>query len=135
MKQIVSDPKEILGKWLCDRTGGTYTGEGQYIGLVEGGNILAVVGFEDYNHASIRMHVAAEGKRWMTREYLRFCFWYPFKQLKVKKIIGLVSSNNEQALRFDKHLGFIEEAIIKDAAPDGDLFILTMTEKQCRFIS
>lgn len=135
MKQIISEPKAILGKWLCARTGGTYTGEGQYIGLVEGGKILAVVGFEDYNYASIRMHVAAEGKRWMTREYLRFCFWYPFKQLKVKKIIGLVSSNNHQALKFDRHLGFVDEAVIKEAAPDGDLVILTMSEKQCRFIT
>lgn len=135
MKQIVSEPKDILGRWLCERTAGTYTGEGQYIGLLEDGQIIAVVGFEDYNGASIRMHVAAVGKRWMTREYLRFCFWYPFEQLKVKKIIGLVSSNNEQALRFDRHLGFVDEAVIKDAAPDGDLHILTMNKEQCKFLA
>lgn len=135
MKQIISEPKDILGQWLCSRTGGIYTGEGQYIGLVENGQIIACVGFEDYNGASIRMHVAGEGKRWLTRDYLKFCFWYPFEQLKVKKIIGLVSSKNEQALRFDKHLGMVHEATIKDAAPDGDLLILTYTKEQCKFLA
>lgn len=135
MKRIISEPKDVLGRWLCERTGGTYTGEGQYIGLFDDEKIIAVVGFEDYNGASIRMHVAAEpGCRWMTREYLRLCFWYPFEQLKVKKIIGLVDSTNEQALKFDRHLGFHDEAIIKDAAPRGDLHILTLTKAQCRFI-
>lgn len=134
VKSIVSEPKNELGRWLCERTGGTYSGEGQYIGLLENGQIIACVGFEDYNGASIRMHVAAEGKRWMTRDYLRFCFWYPFEQLKVKKIIGLVDSSNEQALRFDRNLGFQDEGLIKDAAPHGDLHILTMTKAQCRFI-
>lgn len=134
MRSITSEPKEILGRWLCERTGGTYTGEGQYIGLVEDGQIIACVGFEDYNGSSIRMHVAGEGKRWLTREYLRFCFWYPFEQLKVKKVIGLVDSSNEQALRFDRHLGMIEEGRIKDAAPNGDLIIMTYTKQQCKYL-
>lgn len=133
MRQIVSEPKEILGEWLCSRVGGTYTGEGQYIALIKDGQIIACVGYDNYNGSSIRMHVAGEGKKWMTREYLRICFWYPFEQLKVKKIIGLVDSTNKQALNFDKHLGFIEEHVIKEAGQIGDLHILTMTREQCRF--
>ena len=134
MKTIITEPKDDLGRWLCHRTGGNYSGEGQYIGLVNNGVLVAVVGYEDYNGKSIRMHVAAEGKSWLNKEFLWYAFHYPFNELKVTKILGLVDSTNEAALRFDKHLGMIEEAVIKDAAPHGNLHILTMTRDQCRFL-
>jgi L-amino acid N-acyltransferase YncA len=130
---IVCDRQAALGRWLCARTGGTYQpGTGVYIGLETGGKLAAVAGFEDYNRASIRIHLAVDGK--MTREFLRVAFSYPFEQLQVCKLIGIVSSANRAALRLDRHLGFVEEAVIKDACPDGNLHILTMTRKQCRFI-
>lgn len=133
MKRIVTDNQDLLGNWLCSRTGGVYTGGGSYIGLIDENNtIIAVAGYEDYNGASVRAHIAFEGR--LTKEFIWFGFWYPFEQLKVKKIIGLVSSNNEKALKLDKHFGYIEEAIIKDAAPDGDLHILTMTREQCKIL-
>lgn len=134
MARIVTDRQSELGHWLCSRTGGEYTGGGSYVGLEKDGSLVAVVGYEDYNGASVRMHVAGEGRRWMTRDYLWFCFYYPFEQMKVRKILGLVHSANADAIRLDKHLGFVHEATIADAVPDGDLLILTMTKEQCRFL-
>ena len=130
---IVTDRQEELGRWLCARTGGEYTGGGRYIGWQKDGEIVAVCGYEDYNGASLRMHVAGEGQ-WMTKEFLWFSFYYPFEQLQIKKIIGLVDSNNHKALRLDKHLGMVHEATIKDGVPNGDLLILTMTKEQCRYL-
>lgn len=134
--KIKTDDQDQLGAWLCERTGGSYLpGAGTYIGLEKNGILCAVVGFEDYNGASIRMHVAAEGKRWMIREYLWFCFYYPFEQLGVKQIIGLVSSANRQAIDFDLHLGFQHVATIPEGCPDGDMLILTMNRAACKFLS
>lgn len=131
---IVFDADRI-GPWVCKRTGGSYHGDGSAIGLERGGELVAGVLFDNYNGRSACMHVAAiPGKRWMTREYLRICFDYPFNQLKLQKLIGLVDSTNHDALSFDKHLGFIEEAVITDAGQHGDLHILTMTPEQCRFL-
>ena len=127
---------EDVCQWVTDRTGGKYYGgSGQGIGLVKDGQLIAGVMYDNYNIQSVQMHVAAmPGRRWMTREYLRLCFVYPFGQLAVKKIIGLVDSTNADALRFDKHLGFVEEAVIREAGKYGDLHILTMTRQQCRFL-
>lgn len=134
--KIKTDDQDLMGQWLCERTGGSYVpGAGTYIGLERNGELCAVVAYEDFNGASIRMHVAAEGKRWMVREYLWFCFYYPFEQLGVKQIIGLVNSNNAQALAFDEHLGFKRAAVIPEACPGGDLVILTMGRSECRFLS
>ena len=131
---IVSDRQDELGQWLCSRTGGTYVPDSErYIGLETDGKIVAVAGYADYNGASIRVHLAIEGK--LTPEFVKFGFEYPFKQLGVKKLIGLVASTNKKALKLDKHFGYVEEAVIKDAVPDGDLHILTMTKDQCRFLN
>lgn len=124
---------ERVGKWVCERTGGSYA-EGTAIGLEQDGKLIAGVLYDHYNGQSIAMHVAAEGKRWMTREYLWVCFHYPFEQLKVKKIIGLVDSTNLDAQRFDEHLGFEKEAVITHAGAVGDLIIYGMTKDKCRFL-
>lgn len=98
------------------------------------GALIAGVLFDNFTGRSVQMHVAGTGKRWLTREFLNFCFRYPFEQLKVNKVVGLVDSTNAAALRFDLHLGFQQEAVIKDAGKVGDTIILTMTREQCRFL-
>ena len=131
---IVFDANRV-GQWVCERTGGTYfEGSGQGIGLEKNGELIAGVVFDDYNHRSVRMHVAAIGKRWMNYAYLWTCFDYPFNQLKVNKIIGLVDSTNADARKFDEHIGFNLEAVIPDAGREGDLLIYTMTRQQCRWL-
>lgn len=129
---IVFDAERI-GPWVCERTGGRFEpGTSMAIGIQKDGCLVAGVLYDQFNGSSICMHVAIDGR--ISREYTRVCFDYPFNQLKVKKVLGLVDSTNEKALRFDRHLGFVQEACIKDAGKRGDLLILTMTKEQCRWI-
>ena len=135
MRQTFYD-ENVIGPWVCQRTGGQYFPDcgARAIGLVRDGNLVAGVLFEHYNGRSIAMHVAGEGRDWMTRDFLMECFRYPFVQLGVHKIIGLVDSSNRDARRLDEHLGFHMEAKIAGAAPRGDLMVYTMTREQCRFL-
>lgn len=134
--RIVTDRQDELGKWLCERNNAQYIpGQGWYIGNEKNGRLVGVVGFDNYNGASVCMHCAGEGKHWVTRDFLWFVFWYPFEQMKVNKIIGLVSSANLDAMKFDLNLGFVQEAVIKDAYRNGDMNILTMTREQCKFLA
>lgn len=132
---IVFD-KELIGPWICARIGGSFDKEScSTIGLTnKDDGLIAGVMYDHFNGRSLCMHVAAEGARWMTRDYLWTCFDYPFNQLKVGKIIGLVDSSNANARRFDEHLGFHLEAVIPDAGRHGDLLIYTMTRQQCRWL-
>lgn len=125
-----------LCRWVAERTGGAYySGSGSSIGLLKDGAIVAGVLYDNFTGKAVQMHVASDGSRkWMNREYLRTCFDYPFRQLGVNKVIGIVDSTNTDALRFDQHLGFVTEAVIKDAGKHGDLHILSMTRQQCRFL-
>jgi RimJ/RimL family protein N-acetyltransferase len=134
-KRIIFE-NERVGQWVCARTGGLYDAASTSIGLCQNGEIIAGVLFDQYNGRSACMHVAAvPGARWMTKGYLWVCFDYPFNQLKLNKILGLVDSTNLPARRFDEHLGFQLECCVKDAGRDGDLLIYTMTKQQCRHLN
>jgi RimJ/RimL family protein N-acetyltransferase len=133
--EIVYDAERI-GPWVCERAGGQWLpGRGTAIGLERDGELVAGVLYEDYNGANVVMHVASDGTgQWLTAEYLRTCFEYPFGQLGCKHVTGIVPSNNDKALTFDRRLGFEVEAVLAGAHPDGDLIVLHMKREKCRWI-
>ena len=95
-----------------------------------GGEVVAGAIFDSFNGASVVAHVAAQH---VNREWLRAIHWYAFDQLRVNCVLGIVSSDNEKALRFDKHLGFREITRIPNACPDADMVILTLTKEDRRY--
>lgn len=108
----------------------------QGIGLEKDGRLVAGVIYDDFNGSNIWMHVAAEpGKQWLTRDYLRACFAYPFNQLNCKRVSGWVEASNADARRFDEHLGFKQEAVLSSAARDGgDVIIYRMFKEECKYV-
>jgi RimJ/RimL family protein N-acetyltransferase len=106
------------------------------LGLEEDGELIAGVVFNWYTGASISMHVAAEpGRRWLNRDFLYRCFAYPFLQLNCNRVTGLVRVDNLDAQRFDEHLGFVQEGLIRQGADDKTDFILYgMLKDECRWL-
>lgn len=137
MPIVVTGKDEIFGPWFCKVQGTEFVpGASVYIGLMEGEEILAVAAYDNFNQANVNMHIAAiPGKRWLIREYLWYCFYYPFITLKVRRVTGIVPSGNLQARKFDENLGFTLEATLKDAHPDGDLLVYVMTKESCRWLT
>ena len=91
--------------------------------------------YEEFTGKSVKMHTAGFVPRWVTRDLLWCCFHYPFEQLGVTKVIGIVNSSNLKALAFDRHLGFKEEAVISDVYPDGNAIVMGMYRQDCRWLS
>ena len=126
---------EGVAQWVCSQTENEYfPGAFQGIGILKDNEIVCGSAFDGYNGSSVQIHVALKPGARMTLEWIRAVFDYCFNKLKVKKIIGIVDSGNPQALRFDKHIGFVEEAVIKDAAKYGDIHLLSMTRDQCKYL-
>lgn len=137
--KIVMGQNDRLGPWMVARQqyAEWIPGSGQTIGLLsDDDEPIAVAAFDQYNEANINIHIAAvPGKRWATPNFLWYCFYYPFIQLGVKRVTGIVASTNLAARRFDEHIGFTLEATLKDAHPDGDLLVYCMTKDQCRWLN
>jgi RimJ/RimL family protein N-acetyltransferase len=71
----------------------------------------------------------------MTKDYLFRCFAYPFLQLNCRRITGLVRADNFVAQKFDEHLGFRREGLLREACDDGtDMILYGMLKNECRFI-
>lgn len=106
------------------------------IGLEEDGELIAGVVFNMYNKAGICMHVAAvPGKRWMTKDFLWRVFAYPFLQLNCNRVTGLVREDNIVAQKFDEHIGFKREGLIRKGATDGaDIILYGMLKEECRWL-
>lgn len=136
MKTVIYGQDDRVIPWVGHRIDEDDFGEAVSIGLEEYGELIAGVVFNWYTGPSICMHVAAvPGKRWMTRDYLYRCFAYPFLQAKCNRITGLVREDNLDAQRFDEHLGFKKEGLLRRGADDGsNLILYGMLKEECRWL-
>lgn len=141
---LIQDDPEGVGTWVCDRTGGLwYEGCGTAIGLTFGGVIAAGMTYTGWNGANVNMSFAlderrifngASGRRVINRMALWAAFSYPFEQLRAKRVTALVDCDNVRSLAFVEHLGFVYEATLKDAAPNGDQILFRMFKSECRWL-
>lgn len=136
--RISLEQEEYYRWWWAQKQDADYVpGHGAVISILnDDGTPAAVALYTDYNTANINIHISAEpGKHWCTREFLWYCFRYPFVELGVKRLTGIVASSNAQARKFDENLGFTLEATLKDAHPEGDLLVYKMTKDTCRWLT
>jgi RimJ/RimL family protein N-acetyltransferase len=116
----------VLHDWLRARIGLPWSTDFRALARVVGGKIVGCVGYEGFNGASVRMHMAGEGN-WINRELLVRAFRYPFVILDLPMVFGVVPSGNTAALEIDRRLGFKELLYIPGAHTDGGLHFLQLT--------
>ena len=134
MRRIILDQRDRCAEWARARIPHVPSwGEWcEAIGLEDDG-LLAVVVYNLYSGSDIAMHIAAvPGRRWMTREFLRVAFRYPFVQLGCRRVSGYVPASNTDAQRFDEHLGFVREGLMRHALPDDDIIVYGMLREEAR---
>jgi len=130
---VYCEDQPKLKEWLCERIGLIPTSDLCCIGVVRNDEIKGVVGFDQYNGASIMMHVAGV-PGWLDKSILWASFDYPFNVCKVNMVIGLVPSGNLDAIRFNTHLGFKLCTELVGAHPDGSLLLMTMRREECKYL-
>ena len=131
--RIIDTEHERLGTWMHAQGAGRWRQGATCIGLERHGEIVASAMFDWYNGASIFAHIAVTGR--ISHEWLHRICHYPFVQLQCQVVIGLVSSTNLAAQRFDEHFGFQKQVTLPGADTHGDLLIYTLQKADCRFIT
>jgi len=130
----VTDKEEYMRAWMGNKLGEKLDENTTCIRQEKDGNLVAVIGYCGFLPKSCVMHVAAIDDNWISKDLLWATFDYPFNKLGVSVILATVSSNNKEALKLDRHLGFVDKAYIQDAHIDGDLVILAMRRENCRWL-
>lgn len=102
--------------------------------------LMAGVLFTDWNQGSIQQHTAVWGGTGGLRPLLWLVFQYPFIQLGVKKIFGLVPEFNIQARNLNLHLGYKIEYLADDVFGYGDgtpngMYLMSMRKEECRWLT
>jgi hypothetical protein len=90
------------------------------IGWVEHHRLKAVVAYTDFYGQYCQIHVGSENDWRVRRKFLWATFHYPFIQLNLKWILGVVAESNKAAYKFDTHVGFEELTRLPDGNADGD---------------
>lgn len=135
MKTVIYGQNERVIQWVGQRIDEDDFGQAEAIGLEKDGELIAGVVYNWYTGPSICMHVAGEGRQWLNRDFLFRVFAYPFLQLECNRVTGLVRTDNLDAQRFDEHIGFVREGVIRRGATDGTDFILYgMLKEECRWL-
>ena len=135
MAQLIYGQEDRLLPWAQDRIGVTFRRDAYTLGLEKAGELVAVVVYDSFGEVDCNMHIASDGtSAWMNKSLLVSAFAYPFIQLKLNRVTGLVPAKNELALKFDEHLGFVREGYHPKGCKDDDLISLGMLRENCRFI-
>src|SRR5262245_17256307 len=98
--------------------------------------LKVVVGLDSWLGHTCQMHVAfAAGWNYSPRIMLQTVFKHAFDTNKRKLVLGIVNSNNEAALRYDRHLGFKELWRLPEMHNDGgDIVVMGMKREECRYL-
>lgn len=133
--KVLTGPRQYILEFWYEHTKIPPASDCQLMAMERNGKLAACVLWDNYNGASISMHVLTlPGVQW-SREFLFGVFAYPFLQLKVNKVHGPISSKNEAAKRFAIDVGGVLGATLKDAHPDGDLLVYEMHRRDCRWLN
>lgn len=133
--KLIYGEEDRLIPWALSRIGiPAFRRDAYSIGLERNGELVAVVVYDSFSECDVNMHIASDGtSRWMNKALLLAAFAYPFGQLGLRRVTGMVPAKNEAALKFDENLGFVREGYHRNALPDDDLVSLAMFRENCRF--
>ena len=97
--------------------------------------IQAIAVFDSFTVDACSVHFAIDNPFVIKHGFLNEIARHLFIQCGRKRIFGLVPSNNEKALKLDKHIGMEEVARIPDAVKEGvDYIVMRMDKESCRWI-
>lgn len=105
------------------------------LSIWKGDRLLGGTIYERYTKRAIFLHIVGFEPAWFNRTFLWLGFHFPFEQLGVEKVFGLVSANRRRELEFFKKLGFVIETAIKGVYSDGaDQLVLVLEKKNCKWL-
>ena len=122
-------------KWVQARAHPIACEDSQGLVAYDNDIIQAIAVFDSFTVDACSVHFAIDNPFVIKHGFLNEIARHLFIQCGRKRIFGLVPSNNEKALKLDKHIGMEEVARIPDAVKEGvDYIVMRMDKESCRWI-
>ena len=131
--RLVFDDKDTIGDWVADQVGQDSSWGCFYaMGIMRGTEVLAGVVINNMNDSNATAHVAvAKPSRLLHQLFSHFCK-YAFVHCGLKRVTGMVPTSEPKTIEFDKHLGFVEEFVMKHGANNSDMQVLVLWPENSR---
>lgn len=133
--KLVFNQSDRVGAWVeeqVDQRGGW--GPFYALGIEKDGQIVAGVVINNYNGANATAHIAVTRMTKLLPKLFEHVCDYAFNYCGLKRLTGMVPTNEPHIIKFDKHLGFEEEFVMKDGAPGSDMLVMVMWPHKCRWL-
>lgn len=135
MAELVFNQKERIGAWVAQQVGQVADWGSFYaMGVTQNGDVIAGVVVNNFNGANATCHIAISRHTKLIVPLFQAVCDYAFHQCGLKRLTGMVPSNEPHIIEFDKHLGFVEEFVMKDGAPGADMHVLVLWPDKCRWL-
>jgi len=125
---------ERICNWICEKAGGAYTNLCTAIGIEIDGELKVAVMYENFTGGNICMVWRVDDPKCLSKKFYWMAFDYPFNQLDVHRVTGIVRTDNEKAIKINNKLGFEVEFTLKRFLKDSDALVFVMFKENCRFI-
>lgn len=131
--RLVFNENERVAHWVQDRLPHFLGWNGHYVAIgYERGSLCGGIVFTQYSGANIVMACALEAP--LTRMFLRALFYYPFLQLRCRRVTALVDDDNLRSIHLVEHAGFEREGCMRHATDRGDVLVYGLLKEHCRWL-
>jgi len=131
---LIFEDKERVGAWVAEQVvqrseWGSYYAMGAEVD----GQIVSGIVFNNFNESNATAHIACSKPNKLFLELLDHAFLYAFETCGLRRLTGFVEADNSKALKLDKHIGFLQESIMREAGSEGqDVVVLVLWPQNYR---
>jgi len=134
LRTVTTQNQEVLRSWLSKVGNFEYPQNTACIGQEKNGELIAVVGYNNFLPKSCQIHVASTDVYWLNKNLLFAIFDYPFNKIGVEVILAPICKDNVKSLNLCRKLGFKIVGDIPYGHPNGDLIVVAMKRNQCKWL-
>ncbi len=121
-------------KWFLSKLSIFMVEDSAGIAVYNGEERVAAWVFDNYTGGSVQCHLVVEKPMCLRHGVIETIARLAFDTLECNAIYALVPSNKEKGLKINKHIGFRELCVMKDAMSNGvDSHLLELTPENCNY--
>lgn len=131
---VINDPS--VGEWVREKIPKVpcWVPGFKSLAAAENGEMLGAVVYDAFTPYECCIHVRLDKPGCKTPEVLRAVFAYPFEQLGLKRLTGLVGAQNDKGRQLCTWLGFHLEGCKANGLGDEDELIYGLLRENCRWL-
>lgn len=134
MDIVINDPR--IADWVREKIPKvqSWMGEHKSLAAMEDGEIIGAVVYDAFTPYDCCIHVRLDKPGCKVPGVLKAVFGYPFEQLGLTRLTGLVGKSNQKGQELCTWLGFRFEGLKEKALGDEDEVIFGMLKSECPWL-